>query len=435
MLIALALALVAPAPAVAADPVLSTIGKVEANGSVLPEEASAWRSEWREALKASKRLRGTPGAEMKGVVDNTRTLAKRRRLGARVRAAMKIVEVNVEWFWQQGLQAPANGTRRSFPGSDVVFQRYTGEGWQLQPLANLGTLASLSRRKRITERTRTWAQDLLDLAVRRDGTIAFEYMFPWAGGGPGWASAMPQAVALETYQRLGMAAEARRMLELFRLDPPKGVRFATDAGRAFYVMYPQAPNLLIGNGFAQAVLSLDAYAKLVPEDPVVQDVYQQGLAEARTTMAQYDTGAWSLYYHLPGSTKGSESDAHYHELFRDFLQRLCDRLGGEPFCGMAVNFARYQTEPVQFGTPRIALKKKLIEARVTVSKRSSVTATLFRGETALRTTTVSAAGRGTVRIPFERPKAGGDYRVTLSARALTGQRSETEVTRSVPQRR
>jgi hypothetical protein len=224
------------------------------------------------------------------------------------------------------------------------------------------------------------------------------------------------------------------MLELFRLDPPHGVRLTTEPGRAHYLMYPQAPNLLIGNGFAQAVLSLDAYAQLEPGDPVVQETYQAALAEARASMARYDTGAWSLYYHLPGSTEGSESDAHYHDLFREFLDRLCTRLGGEPFCGMAENFARYETEPVRFGTPRIALRKRVIEARVYVSKRSTVTATLYRGDTALRASTV-AAKRGTLRVPFERPKAGGRYRVVLAARALTGQHSETEVTRSVRQRR
>ena len=158
---------------------------------------------------------------------------------------------------------------------------------------------------------------------------------------------MPQAVALETYARLGMRAEAREMLELFRRDAPTGVRFFTATDRAHYLMYSQAPQLLIGNGFAQSILSLDAYAKLEPLDAGVQDTYQLGLREARAAMAAYDTGAWSLYYHEPGSAKGAESDLHYHQLFRDFLEKLCDRIGGEPFCGMAERFKRYETEPVR----------------------------------------------------------------------------------------
>src|SRR5919106_995386 len=80
--------------------------------------------------------------------------------------AALVVQRNVEWFWRERQAAPATGTRRAFPGSDVVFQLYAGNGWQLQPLANLGTLNALSRRRRITERTRQWAADLLDLAVR-----------------------------------------------------------------------------------------------------------------------------------------------------------------------------------------------------------------------------------------------------------------------------
>ena len=434
LILALLAAALCAAPAAAADPVDEVLAQIEASGQVDPVIVDSWQRDWLDARRAARRLTGTSKSHVAGVVANTRRLARDGMLPDRIRPAMLIVQRNVEWFWRDRLSAPANGTRRSFPGSNVVFQLFTGNGWQLHPLANLGTLASLSRRRRITERTRVWADDLLQLAVRRNGALAFEYLFPFSGGGPGWASAMPQAVALETYARLGKRAEAREMLEVFRQDPPFGVRLLTEPGRAHYLMYPQAPRLLIGNGFAQAVLSLQTYAALEPADGAVQETYDMALAEARAAMAMYDTGAWSLYFHEPGSTKGQESDLHYHRLFREFVEKLCERIGGEPFCSLAERFAIYETEPVRFGAPRFGATRKLVEGRVFVSKRSSIRATLWRGGTAIDGVTLGAR-RGTFRVRFDRPVAAAEYRIKFEATALTGQRSQTEVLRTLRKRR
>ncbi|HEX8119656.1 MAG TPA: D-glucuronyl C5-epimerase family protein [Solirubrobacteraceae bacterium] len=434
LLAALLLALVAaPGARAATDPVDQTLDAIEAAGQTDPVVVDAWQRDWRDAKIAARRLTGSSKANMAGVVANTRSLAKRQMLVDRVRPAMLIVQRNVEWFWRERLAAPANGTRRAFPGSDVVFQLYSGNGWQLQPLANLGTLNALSKKKRITDRTRAWADDLLQLAVRRDGAIAFEYLFPWAGGAPGWASAMPQSIALEAYARLGLRAEARQMLELFRQDPPGGFRVVSEPGRAFYLMYPQAPRLQIGNGFAQTVISLYAYAQLEPADGAVQETYEAALAEARATMAMYDTGAWSLYYHEPGSLRGEESDLHYHQLFREFLEKLCDTIGGEPFCGMAESFALYETEPVRFGTPRFVATKTTVEGRVFLSKRSTIRATLYRDDVAVDGATLSGR-RGTFRVKFGRPREAGEYKIVFGATALTGQRSAIEVVRELRKR-
>jgi hypothetical protein len=435
VLLAVAALLVAAPVAAAqrADPVEETIEAIAAGGQVDPVVVDAWRRDWRDAKIAARRLSGASKAHVAGVVRNTRSLARRQLLVERIRPAMLVVQRNVEWFWRDRQAAPANGTRRAFPGSDVVFQLYSGNGWQLQPLANLGTLNALSKRRRITERTRLWAEDLLQLAVRRNGALAFEYLFPWAGGEPGWASAMPQAIALEAYARLGKRAEAREMLEVFRQPPPFGVLAPTQPGRAHFLMYPQAPSLFIGNGFAQAVLSLNAYLALVPEDPAVRETYEMALAEARAAMSLFDTGAWSLYYHEPGSTRGQESDLHYHRVFRDFLENLCERLREEPFCGLAERFALYETEPVRFGTPRFAATRRLVEGRVFVSKRSTIRATLWRDGVAIDGATLTAR-RGTFRARFTRPREAAEYRIKFEATALTGQRSETEVLRTLRKR-
>ena len=412
--------------------VVGVIDDLATAGEIDPATRNAWVQDWVDARTGAKRLRGIERSHLKGVVDNTRQLAKRRMLSARARPAMLMVTRNVQFFWRERQRAPRIGTRRTFTGSRLVFQLYGGSGWQLQPLANLGTINALSKRKRIPARARAWADELLAMAVRRDGAIAFEYLFPFSGGGPGWASSMPQAVALEAYARLGRVDEARQMLQLFLLDPPDGFRVPTAEGREHFVMYPQSPRLLIGNGFAQVVLSLWAYNGIV-DDPVARGVYERALAEARAGLADYDTGAWSRYYHEPGSLRGSESDLHYHRLFKQFLGQLCDRVGGEPFCSLEVKFGVYETEPVRFGTPSVRATKTRLEGRVDVSKRSTVRATLWRGTTAVRSVTL-AAKRGTLRVRFTRPAAAGSYRVTFDATALTGQRSATEATRELGRR-
>jgi hypothetical protein len=165
----------------------------------------------------------------------------------------------------------------------------------------------------------------------------------------------------------------------------------------------------------------------------VRETYELALAEARAAMSLYDTGAWSLYHHAPGSARGDESDLHYHRLFREFLEKLCDTIGGEPFCGMAESFALYETEPVRFGTPRIVATRKLVEGRVFVSKRSTIRATLWRGDTAVDGAALGAR-RGTFRVRFDRPREAGDYRIVFSATALTGQRSATEALRTLRRR-
>ena len=434
VLIALAAALLALAAPAAlaqsgADTVQQAIDAARASGQVDPATADAYTRDWRDARIAARRLRGAPKTHVAGVVRNTRSLGDRGMLADRLRPAMLIVQRNVEFFWRERQAAPAIGARRAFPGSDVIFQLYSGSGWQLQPLANLGRLNSLTRRARISDRTRRHADDLLALAVRRNGALAFEYLFPWSGGPPGWASAMPQAIALEVYARLGKTGEAREMLEVFRQDPPFGVRLTIAPGREHFLMYPQAPKLMIGNGFAQAILSLQAYTGLV-DDPAAREVYDKALAEARAGMAAYDTGAWSLYYHEPNSPRGQESDLHYHRLFKDFLANLCQRVGGEPFCGLADRFARYETEPVTFGPARIAATRKVIEGRVDISKRSTMRVTLYRDDEVVRAFTLLGQ-RGTFRARFVRPRQAGEYRVRFDATALTGQRSSTEIVREL----
>jgi hypothetical protein len=419
VLLVLLVLLAGAAPAAAADRVQETIDAMEASGRVDAATADRWSADWADALSASRGLAGAERVHMRGVVANTQSFARRGALAARAPLAMLTVQRNVEYFWRSRRRAVALNTRTTFAGSPLVFQLYAASGWQLQPLGNLGTINALSKRRRIPARARAWADELLALAVRRDGMIAFEHMFPFAGGAPGWVSTMPQAVAVEAYTRLGMAEEARQMLAVLQAPPPSGVRLDLGAEGDHLLQYSQAPTMLVGNSFAQALLSLHAYVGLASADAAGRAVYERALLQARVALARYDTGSWSLYFHRPAGAEGQESDLHYHRLFGTFLGQLCERIGGEPFCSMQANFARYETEPVLVAALVLRASRRYVDATTTLSKRGAVSATMYVDGRAVRTLRILGL-RGPTRVRFPRPVRGGVVRVDLTATSLTG---------------
>ena len=116
---------------------------------------------------------------------------------------------------------------------------------------------------------RRLADDILRLAVWRRGFLTLEYLFPWGGGAPGWVSGMAQATGMQALAgaavRLGdprLLRASSRMRGAFETSPPWGVRRRTGRGRAHFLLYSHLPRLLVGNGFAQALIGL-------ADDPVL----------------------------------------------------------------------------------------------------------------------------------------------------------------------
>src|SRR6478735_9122114 len=363
--------LAVPAGAQAAkDPVLTTLSQLESRGGTIGADAQGWRDEYRTAKVAARNLRGAPQANMRGVLANVTSLAKRHLLGARAYPAFLIVQRNLEWFYDARRAAPANATRTTFAGSELIFQFYSGSGWQLQPLANFGRLNGLLKlRKPAAGRLEKFADDMLATGVQRRGSLAFEYYFPWDGGAPGWISGMATATGMQAFANLGKrdadaryTAAARSMIGVFKAPPPWGVSVRGAAGPSF-LLYSQSPSVLVGNGIAQALIGLDNYRAAT------------GDADAA---ALVDAG-------LAPTKPGVESDLSYHQLFEGFLKTLCDKWG-DPFCTEADNFARYETEPVQVSSiaTKVQAKRKRIIAGFVLNKRGSIRVTLERAGVAVR---------------------------------------------------
>jgi hypothetical protein len=418
------------------DPVLTTLSQIERRGGTAAADAQGWRDDYKRAKAAARQLSGTSQSNLRGVLTNLTSLAKRHLLGTRAYPAFLILQRNLEWFYDDRRSAPANATRTTFEGSELIWQFYSGSGWQLQPLANFGRLNGLLKlRKPAAGRLEKFADDMLATAVKRRGSLAFEYYFPWSGGLPGWISGMATATGMQAFANLGKrdgdpryTEAARSMFAALQTPPPWGVKVDGPAGPSF-LLYSQSPSLLVGNGMAQAVIGLDNYAKTTG-DPDAAALVQSALSEARRLLPLFDTGAWSLYYRRPDGP-GTESDLSYHRLFTQFLDTLCTSYG-DPFCAEAERFALYESEPVEITalSTKIQRKLKRITAGFTLSKRGSVQVTLERDGQALRSWSGGVL-RGGHSLTWTLPKKG-DYDLVVAATSLNGVKSETEAPVTVP---
>lgn len=436
----LACLLVVPAAAQAKkDPVLTTLSQIEQRGGTAAADAQGWRDDYRTAKVAAKRLTGTPQANIRGVLTNLTSLARRHLLGSRAYPAFLILQRNVQWFYDDRRSAPGYGTRTTFEGSELIWQFYPGSGWQLQPLANFGRLNGLLKLKKpAAGRLEKFADDMLATAVQRRGSLAFEYYFPWSGGAPGWISGMATATGMQAFANLGKrdgdaryTDAARSMLGVFKSPPPWGVTVQGPAGPSF-LLYSQSPSVLVGNAIAQAVIALDNY-RATTGDPDAAALVDSALAEARRILPLYDTGAWSLYDRSP-TKPGTESDLSYHQLFEGFLEQLCTKFA-DPFCVEAENFKRYETEPIAISAvkTKVQRKRKRIVAAFVLSKRGTVRVTLERADgTAVRSWSGGMLRGGhTLMWPLP-PK--GDYSLVVRATSLNGIASEGDAVATIARR-
>ena len=174
---------------------------------------------------------------------------------------------------------------------------------------------------RYDKKLRTLLGEVIPLAAKRAGGIAWEYWFHFGGGSPLWVSGMAQSTAIQGLSRAASRLNhksylttARRALGIFRTRPPAGVRDVMGRGRAHYLIYSFSREHVL-NAFIQSLNGLHDYA-VYANDRSALRLFKDGTGEARLEVPRYDTGAWSLYQ------PGEESDLGYHTLLRDFLRSL-----------------------------------------------------------------------------------------------------------------
>jgi hypothetical protein len=283
---------------------------------------------YRNAQRAVRKLSGRPRKELQAVLGNLFATARAGKLTAdRAPLAFLTVQRNREW-WSTG-ESLGYGERVTFGESIVQWQSYPGQGIQVQWLGTFGKANAMwDGGPRYNMKLRTLLSEVLPLAVPRAGGIAWEYLFRFDGGAPGWVSAMAQGTAIQTYARAATRIDGRRApylkiahraLGIFEHGRPDGIRDRTRMGTHF-LMYSFSRTHIL-NGFVQALNGLHDYAD-VSGDKTAARLFAAGEADARREVPKFDTGSWSLYQLNPQK----KSDPGYHALLRDFLQGLCDRL-------------------------------------------------------------------------------------------------------------
>lgn len=393
------------------------------------------------AKRSLGRLGGTRRAELGAVLANVQAFAAAGDFTpSRLPALFLTLERNRQWWTTEPLLA--NGARVSFAPSRIVWQYYAGQGIEIQWLATFGKANAYYLSGHENANLRQLLREVLPLAARRAGGIAWEYEFRFDGGRPPWTSGLSQGTALQALSRAyarfkepEQLTAAREALGVFRSSPPAGVRVRTARG-AHYAEYSYAPADRILNGFIQALVGLYDYTA-ISKDPLGLALFQAGDAEARAEVPHYDTGAWSLYDQF------TESSLGYHELLTEFLQHLCERTrkgqplgqaGGAPIAGDEVYCSTARRFTADLRTPpQIALLTKALRGatragvQLSLSKISTVAMTVRQGARVVWSNRATLE-RGRPRLLWPTPASGGTYAVTLVARDPAGNFATTSGT-------
>ena len=400
--------------------VASELKRLLTSGGITAAEYATYNSSFNAALSSERRLRGTRATELEAVIENLHNIAVAGKLTpGRLPALFLTLNMNRQW-WTTG-PLLTSGQYVQFSGSQLVWEYYAGQGIELQVLATFGEADGL-----YTAGPADYAQmesvlsQIIPLAVNRAGGLVWEYYFQFDGGRPPWTSAMSQGTGIEALTRAYLASHqtsylqlAHEALPVFTAPPPVGVRVPTALG-AWYVQYTFEPSTLILNAFLQSLIGLYDYAQ-VSHDPLAQQLFAAGNAEAQSEVPHFDTGAWSLYQ------PGVEDTLSYHELVTGFLQQLCTRTKAPVYCVTAQHFTSYLTTPptLQLLTQSVH-KGKTASISFQLSKYSHVGIVVVGPGGNTLFSTSASFGYGTRSFTVPPLKHKGTYTIHLSATDLAG---------------
>ncbi len=411
--------------------VTAALQRLQASGAITEATYRQYQSVYSVAKSSLRRLSGTRAAELGAVMANVEAMAAKGFLSAsRLPVVFTTLERNRQWWTTERLLGADQ--RVSFQGSKLIWEYYPGQGIEIQWLATFGKANGYFLDKENTA-LKEVLSEAIALATQRAGGIAWEYMFNFDGGAPPWTSGLSQGTAIQvlarawsrTHEQQYLTA-AQQALGIFETGPSAGVRVATPAG-AHYLEYTYAPSERILNGFIQSLVGLYEYTKLTG-DPLGQQLFEAGDAQARAEVPHYDTGAWSKY------DQSSESNLNYHELLAEFLEHLCEKTGkGEPltpttgpipgdsiYCTTAKNFREDEKTPpvIELLTQNVRTSERA-GVQLKLSKISAVSMTIKLGEKTVWTNNVTVEG-GRPRLLWVTPSKPGLYTIDLSAKDLAG---------------
>ena len=400
--------------------VASELKRLLKSGAINSSQYGAYHASFNAALSAERRLRGTRATELEAVITNLHNIAVAGKLTpGRLPVLFQTLDRNRQW-WTTG-PLLASGQYVEFSDSQLLWEYYAGQGIELQVLGSFGKADGLyTAGPADYSQLEALLSQIIPLAVNRAGGLVWEYYFQFDGGKPPWTSAMSQGTGIEALTRAYLASHdpeylqlAHSALPVFTAPPPVGVRVATPIG-ARYVQYTFTPGTSIINAFLQSLIGLYDYAQ-VSHDPLAQQLFNAGNAEAEAEVPHYDTGAWSLYQ------PGIEDTLSYHELVTGFLQQLCTRTQAPVYCTTAQHFTNYLTTPpaLQLVTQHLA-KGKPATISFHLSKVSRVGIVVIGPGGHTLFSTSASFGYGTRSFAVPPLKHKGTYTIHLAATDLAG---------------
>jgi hypothetical protein len=349
---------------------------------------------------------------------------------ARLPILMLTLQNNAQ-YWKTGKEL-AYPDRVQFEGSELVWEYYPGYGLQFQPQGTFGEAdAYYTYGKAPYTQLQQVMAELLPLAVKRAGGIAWEYYFNWEGGKPPWVSAMAQGTGLEALTNAYLATKnpqyltyAHDALPLLETKPPVGVAVKTQLGNR-YLQYSFTPGTDIINAFLQTLLGLYDYGQ-VSLDPLANTLYNAGNLQAQAELKSFITGGWSLYQ------PGEADPLSYHTLVTGFLKLLCSKTEVPVYCSTYQQFAAdLLSRPQLTLVTTSAAAGKKFSLRFKLTKYAAVGVTLSRaGKNYLYTKKSFFAGTD----GFNTPKLkAGDYNLAMSVTDPAGHYASLSTTLSVCQ--
>ena len=312
-------------------------------------QAKRYSAAFSKARHTRAGLSGSARSELSNVISTLEDIADARHLTAsRMPALFLQLRRNTE-FWGAGGSLPY-GARVTFPHSYLIFEHYTGQGLQIQPLANFGKANGLWQACTSGSRdcSQTGLRKLLDELVAihstRSGFPTWEYWFHFGGGSPPWTSGMADATGIQALARgstylhvKSYMTLARSALRVFDRLAPTGVRvhgLAPDS--AHYLLYSFDTGQLVLNAFAQSLNGLYDFYLLSGGNKHALRLFNEGDRSMRREMPRYDTGSGTRY-----SLGGPIASADYQRLTVDVLTHLCSRSHIGFYCRYAKRFRGY----------------------------------------------------------------------------------------------
>ncbi|MCW2973447.1 MAG: D-glucuronyl C5-epimerase domain protein, partial [Thermoleophilia bacterium] len=279
----------------AADPVVKAIAKAKAAKTITYPESVRYTKTW--AASASGARRASTSLRKREIA-NVRTLtvglAKRGQLtGPRLEGVMLSVHATT-WKMLSSTRFPSNQEALRIPDELAVFKYYAGSGVQYQPFETLKfAMTFVNVPVPDFVQARQVGDRLLELAVPRGNSLAFEYYFPFGGPASPWVSSLSQAVAADFFARLalldatttGAATEttaspyadaAQRATRSFAMSPIQGGVSVAQGTGSWYLIYPFAPSMRVLNAHLQSLVSLSLYNRAYPS-PATQLLIDKGV--------------------------------------------------------------------------------------------------------------------------------------------------------------